>query len=244
MKTLLRVGTLLCSLLASSAFALTDDNSNDGYLSLTVENVVVNTADLVRASETLAGSVRQLSEAIENLASSESVIAPQDRQTLLNTIRSVDDASKAIAKLALEIPRTADKFTTQLPAAIKDMQTPIADISSSLASTRESITTISQALPQATENARDLVNATLNSMLIRISIFTFFLVSILVIATVLAVTFIYKKYINPLMIRLEKLTGTPIHLENLSRYMKETSDNLLVLQNAGTENPVTDKPTS
>lgn len=34
----------------------------------------------------------------------------------------------------------------------------------------------------------------------------------------------------PLISRLEKLTGTPVHLENLSRYMKQTSDNMLKLQ--------------
>jgi hypothetical protein len=87
----------------------------------------------------------------------------------------------------------------------------------------------------------------LNSVLVKASIFAVILILVLVAALVLAVRYIFQSYIEPIMSRLDSLVGAPEHFANLSKHMKQTSDNLLVLQessNRQTETSIESLPPS
>ncbi len=126
---------------------------------------------------------------------------------------------------------------------VREARQPIADLSSGLQSARDGVFAITESLPQATENAKELVNSTLDSVLIRLSTYTVILIAVLALALVGVMWFVYRQYLDPLAQKLDSLVGAPEHFAAMSRYMKQTSDNLIALQPAvASEAPVDDSP--
>ena len=105
-------------------------------------------------------------------------------------------------------------------------------MSSGLQSARDGIYAITESLPQATDNAKELVDASLDSALVKISTYSVILIAILALALVGVVWFIYRQYLAPIAARLEPLAMAPEHFAELARYMKETSDNLRGMQSS------------
>jgi hypothetical protein len=200
------------------------------YLEVTVDNVVINTNGLVAASNTLADSIDAMAQAMESLSSDDANMSAEEREALLSAVTSVDKASAALTELALKLPEATQKLTDQLPMMVENARVPIAELARSLEVASDGVLAIAESLPQATENAGVLVDSVLNSVLVKASIFAVILILVLVGALVLAVRYIYQSYIEPIMSRLDSLVGAPEHFANLSKHMKETSDNLLLLQ--------------
>ena len=94
----------------------------------------------------------------------------------------------------------------------------------------DSVLLISESLPRATENAKSLVNATLDAAVLRLSIYTFVLFAALALAVIAVIWFVYRQYLAPLTRRLDQLAGSPEYLEAMASHMKDTSANLLQLE--------------
>jgi preprotein translocase subunit SecG len=223
-----------CSSISSGATVPTTEMESPAaqYVEVSVDNLVINTVGLVSASNTLASSIDALAQALEKMASADATLTANEREALLSAVKSVDKASVAVSELAVRIPETAQRLTDQLPQVVKDAQAPIAELSSALEAASDGILAITQSLPQATENARELVNSTLNSVLLRVTIFAVILFVVFALVLILVVRYIYKSYIDPIARKLDALVGAPEHFANLAKHMKQTSDNLLLLQQA------------
>jgi hypothetical protein len=252
-KKFLQISALVL-LSAQWSISSSSTNSNDEmevaspqYLEVTVDNVVINTNGLVAASKTLADSIDAMAQAMENLSSDDANLSAEEREALLSAVTSVDKASAALTELALKLPEATQKLTDQLPMMVENARVPIAELARSLEVASEGVLVIAESLPQATENAGVLVDSVLNSVLVKASIFAVILILVFVGALVLAVRYIYQSYIEPIMSRLDSLVGAPEHFANLSKHMKQTSDNLLVLQessNRQTETSIESPPPS
>jgi hypothetical protein len=252
-KKFLQISALVL-LSAQWSISSSSTNSNDEmevaspqYLEVTVDNVVINTNGLVAASKTLADSIDAMAQAMENLSSDDANLSAEEREALLSAVTSVDKASAALTELALKLPEATQKLTDQLPMMVENARVPIAELARSLEVASEGVLVIAESLPQATENAGVLVDSVLNSVLVKASIFAVILILVLVGALVLAVRYIFQSYIEPIMSRLDSLVGAPEHFANLSKHMKQTSDNLLVLQessNRQTETSIESPPPS
>ena len=200
------------------------------YLSVNIDRVVIDTEGLAIASGKLANSIDQLALAIQQLSNNSAALSAEEKEILLSAVRSVDQASLALAELAKQLPLTAQNLSERLPRAIRDARQPSADLSSGLQSARDGIYAITESLPQATDNARELVNSTLDSALIRLSTYTIILIAVLALALIGVMWFVYRQYLDPLAQKLDALVGAPEHFAAMSRYMKETSANLVALQ--------------
>ena len=235
-KKLLQISILVllsaeCSISSGSTHSNVEmETASPQYLEVTVDNVVINTNGLVAASNTLADSIDAMAQAMESLSSDDANLSAEQREVLLSAVTSVDKASAALTELALKLPEATQKLTDQLPMMVENARVPIAELARSLELVSEGVLVITESLPQATENAGVLVDSVLNSVLVKASIFAVILILVLVAALILAVRYIYQSYIEPVMTRLDSLVGAPEHFANLSKHMKETSDNLLLLQ--------------
>lgn len=205
------------------------ETTSSRYLEVTVDNVVINTNGLVAASNTLADSIDAMAQAMRSLSSDDANLSAEEREALLSAVTSVDKASAALTELALKLPEATQKLTEQLPMMVENAGVPIAELARSLELVSDGVLVITESLPQATENAGVLVDSVLNSVLVKTSIFAVILILVLVAALILAVRYIYQSYIEPVISRLDSLVGAPEHFANLSKHMKETSDNLLLL---------------
>ena len=173
--------------------------------------------------------------ALQQLSSNSEALSEADKQVLLNAVKSVDQASTALARLANELPQTAQRLSQQLPQVVENARQPIAELSSGLESARDGIYALTESLPQATDSVKDLVDAGLDSALVRISTYSVILIAVLALALITVVWFIYRQYLAPIAAKLEPLAVAPEHFAELSRYMKETSDNLRAMQTAADE---------
>ena len=207
-----------------------EGNGSPQYMRVDIDRVVIDTEGLIVASANLAGSIEKLAQAIQQLSANSETLSAEQKEILLAAVESVDAASRALSSLANKLPQAAQDLTAQLPQMVRDARQPIADLSSGLESARGGIVAISESLPQATENAKQLVESTLDSALIRLSTYTVILIAVLALALIGVMWFVYRQYLDPLAQKLDALTGAPEHFADMSRYMKETSDNLLALQ--------------
>ncbi len=205
-------------------------SSSSDYLSVRVDRVVIDTSGLASASTTLAGSVDSLALAISQLSVENTNLTNEQIQTLMQAVQSVDAASVALTTLSRQLPASAKGLSEQLPTMINAAREPLAELSRGLESARDSIYIITESLPTATDNVRQLVNATLDSAVLRLSIYTFVLLAAIGLAIIGIVWFIYWQYLAPLARKLDALVGAPEHFDNMSRHMKETAKNLLALQ--------------
>lgn len=210
------------------------------YLRVNIDRVVIDTEAVVIASGQLATSIDRLALAIQQLSANSEALSEEEKAVLLKAVSSVDQASLALAELARQLPQTAQNLGEQLPRVISDARQPIADLSRGLQSAREGVVAIAESLPQATENAKQLVDSTLDSALMRLSTYTIILIAVLALALIGVMWFVYRQYLHPLAQKLDALTGAPEHFAAMSRYMKETSDNLVALQPAPDPEPAVD----
>ena len=196
------------------------------YLNLSVDRVVVDSDGLAMAAATLAGSVDRLGLAIAQLSENSASFSDEDREILLRAVQSVGEASTALTQLARQLPQTAQDLSERLPQIINDARAPLAELSTGLQSARDSIYMITESLPQATENSKELVNATLDAALQRLIFYSVALAAIVALALIGIMWFVYRNYIAPLTRKLEQLVGAPEYLESMARHMSETSANL------------------
>ncbi|MDH3762421.1 MAG: hypothetical protein OEU50_15680 [Gammaproteobacteria bacterium] len=225
------------------------ENAVDGmtetaqYMRVNIDRIVIDTQGLVIASGSLADSIDRLALAIQQLSADSEALSAEEKEILLKAVSSVDQASLALADLARQLPQTAQNLSQQLPQVIREARQPIADLSSGLQSARDGVFAITESLPQATANAKELVNSALDSALIRFSTYTIILIAVLALALIGVMWFVYRQYLDPLAQKLDSLTGAPEHFAAMSRHMKETSDNLIALQPApAPEPPADDSP--
>ena len=214
--------------------------SKPPYLRVDVDRVVIDTQGLIQASSALADSIERLALSIERLGSDSAAFADEDRARMMRAVQSVDAASQALGQLAQELPRAARDFGEHLPQAIRDSGRPIAELSGGLRAASDSVLLISDSLPRATENAKSLVNATLDAAVLRLSIYTLALFTALALAVIAVIWFVYRQYLAPLVRKLDELTGAPEYLEAMASHMKDTSANLLQLERKAA--PVGDPP--
>lgn len=204
--------------------------ASSDYLSIKVDSVVIDTSGLASASATLAGSVDRLALAISQLSAQNTNLTSEQKQILMHAVKSVDEASAALSTLSRQLPASAQGLSEQLPGIIHAAREPLAELSRGLESARDSIYIITESLPAATDNARQLVNATLDSAVLRLSIYTTVLLAAIGLVLIGIAWFIYWQYLGPLARKLDELVGAPEHFDNMSRHMKETSENLVALQ--------------
>ena len=133
------------------------------------------------------------------------------------------------------MPQTADRLGARLPQLVQEARQPVAELSSGLASARDGIYAITESLPQATENAKQLVDAALDAALVKISIYSVILIALLALALIGVMWFVYRQYLDPLARKLDALTGAPEHFAAMALHMQKTSENLLALQAEVTE---------
>jgi len=220
---------------ASNADSTVDDSVQSAeYVSISVDRVVVDTAGLAAASATLAGSVDRLALAIGQLSEGSSDLTDEQKQILLDAVTSAQLASVTLAELAQRLPQSAQGLSERLPQMITDARAPITKLSNSLQSVRDSVAMITESLPLATENATLLMDSVLDSALQKLIVYTIALIAIIALALIAIMWFIYRQYLSPLTQKLDELVGAPEHFESMARHMKETSDNLLAMQDGGT----------
>jgi uncharacterized phage infection (PIP) family protein YhgE len=230
--------------IGAESVAVAEASETPQYVRVNIDRVVIDTEGLAIASAQLASSIDQLALAIQQLSANSAALGAEEKEILLNAVKSVDQASLALAQLAKELPRTAQNLSDRLPQAIRDARQPIADLSSGLQSARDGIFAITESLPQATDNAKQLVNSTLDSALIKLSTYSIILIVALALALIGVMWFVYRQYLAPLAQKLDSLVGAPEHFAAMSRYMKETSTNLMALQQIAAKPaaPVPDEP--
>lgn len=199
-------------------------------LNVGVDRVVVDTAGLVQAAARLAESIDKLALSIERLSSESEALDEEQKAVLTRAVKSVGEASVALRQLAQQLPQTADALSESLPRAIRESGQPIADLSSGLQSARDSVQLITESLPQATENAKSLTNAVLDSVLLRLSFYSLVLIGLLALAVIAVMWFVYRQYIGPLARKLDEISGAPEQFAAIARHMEHTSANLLRLE--------------
>ena len=212
-----------------AAVAEEPEQSRD-YLNVNIDRIVIDSDKLATASATLAASIDHLALAIEHLSAADEALSEAERQTLQSAVASAETASNALTEMARHLQSRAEQLGERMPQIIEDARKSMAELSVGLQSARDSIHMIAESLPQATENSKQLVNSVLDSALLRLSIFSLILVGVVALASIGIMWFIYRQYLDPLARKLDALVGAPEHFDNMARYMKDTSSNLLSLQ--------------
>lgn len=231
-----RILILVLLMLLQAPFAYAQENgARQGFFELRVDNLVVNAHGLTDASRNLSLAIERLSQAFEKISENDQSFTEEEKQALLSSARAVERASVAIENLTSEMPQLSENLTARLPQMIEQSRAPIAEISGGLHSASASVTRIVEHLPQATENTKHLVDAALDSALVRLSIFV--VVALLALALVLVVVlrYAFKTYVEPLVNLIAPLKDAPEHFDNLSRQMEQTSSNMLRLEQMKTE---------
>lgn len=223
---------------AASAPAVDDARQ---YLRLEIDNLVIDTDRLVAASQSLAQAVDRLGQSIETLADSNEVLSAEDRAAVLGAVQSVDRASAALADVATRLPQTVADLNANLPAMIENARAPIADLSAGLRYASDGVVAITKSMPETTVRVTAMVDEVLNAALLRASVFVILLFVVIALATIWVIGYIYKTYIEPVISKLDALVGAPEHLASLAQHMKETSDNLVLLQGGASKKAPTKK---
>jgi len=226
--------TLLYPYAASAASAESPGNgaTDPPYLSVNIDRVDVDIQGLASSSTALAVSIDRLAFAMGQPSTDSAALSDADKQILLDAVRSAHQASAALTELVQQLPHTTKDLSDSLAQVISDVRAPLAGLSSSLQSARDSIALITESLPQATENTEQLVNSALDAALQRLTLYTILLVAIVALALIGIMWFIYRQYLQPLTRKLDELVGAPEHFENMARYMKETASSLQTLQDS------------
>ncbi len=125
-----------------------------------------------------------------------------------------------------------------IPMVSDDEKKVLLDAVQSAQQASSALTELAQQLPQASENAKQLVNAALDAALQRLVLYTILLVVIVALALIGVMWFIYRQYLRPLTRKLDELVGAPEHFENMARHMKDTAASLQTMQDGNTRGRV------
>lgn len=215
--------------------ALTDKISPQGYVDIKVENVVINTDRIAIAAETLSASIDQLSKSIEKLATEGTAFEPEDRAALLAATNSVNQASQSLTELARQIPVTAQQLSNSLPEALSNSQKSLSQISSSIGSANQALSQITDSFPETLEQGENLVNRLLDSALQKITIYAFIILFLLLLTFGALIYYSYRTVVQPLISLLQEFKAIPEQMSEMSKQMKQTSENLLSLQPSSPE---------
>ena len=218
------------AVLAASEQVGAAESGSTQLLSVSVDRIEVDTAGLAEASQTLAGAVDRLAQAIAALPGNSETFSEEEKQVLMEAARSAQTASSALADMAHRLPQSAQDLSERLPQTIDGLREPLSQVSSALQSAGDNVVLVAESLPQATENATLLVESVLDAALQRLTLYTILLVAIIALALIGIMWFIYRQYLQPLTRKLDELVGAPEHFENMARHMNETAASLQVLR--------------
>ena len=199
-------------------------------IAVKVTNRNGDTAGLAAASSQLAGSIDNLAASIDALAQSDQALSETEKADLVRAVQSVERASSALANLAEQLPLAARNLTDRLPEMVENARAPIAELSSGLKTASEGVLAITESLPEATANARQLVEETVDSVLVRVSIYTLILIALLALALIAVAWFVYARYLAPIGRLLAPLAAAPEQFAELARHMENSSQSLLELK--------------
>lgn len=208
-----------------------------GYVEFRVDRIEVDTAGLTGAAAQLAGSIDRLAVSIDGLAQSEHALSEAEKADLVRAVQSVERASNALADLAEQLPLTARNLTDRLPQVVENARGPIAELSSGLKTASDGVLAITESLPQATANARQLVDETVDSVLIRVSTYTLILIALLALALIAVAWFIYARYLAPIARLFAPLAEAPEQLSQMAAHMASASQTLAELKQAEQARP-------
>ena len=227
--------SLVFSFYAHASYALDIETKTNKHtkqlVDISIDNVVIDTQELVTASSVLSRAISELSTSITKLSGKNINLNDEERAALVNTAKNITIASKALSELAKELPNTTEKLSKELPAILRETQKPISDISQSIQLLGDTVTIIADQLPTALRNTQTIVNKVTNSVLIKMYVFIGIFIALLTLAVGLLIFYLHKKLVSPVTSQLDNFASVPKQLSEMTAYMKETSDNLLILQN-------------
>lgn len=197
------------------------------YLDIRVEKLEVNAHGLTDASNNLSKAIDRLSQAFEQLATNNQALSAEEKQALLDSVESVNQASIAVEELAGQLPQVSKDLADRVPGLIDQARAPITELSGGLHSASASVTNIVEHLPEATEKVKQIVDAALDSAMKKMTIFVVVVLVVFALVLLLVFHYLFKTYVQPVVDLLAPLKNSPEQLASLSQHMKETSDNLL-----------------
>ena len=197
------------------------------YLDIRVEKLEVNAHGLTDASNNLSKAIDRLSQAFEQLATNNQALSAEEKQALLDSVESVNQASIAVEELAGQLPQVSKDLADRVPGLIDQVRAPITELSGGLHSASASVTNIVEHLPEATEKVKQIVDVALDSAMKKMTIFVVVVLVVFALVLLLVFHYLFKTYVQPVVDLLAPLKNSPEQLASLSQHMKETSDNLL-----------------
>lgn len=200
------------------------------YVSISVDNIVVDTDGLKQVTSQLSNSIDSLSGSIERLSMTSSTFDEQDRQALISAATSVSQASQALSKMSGQIPLAIQKLTRELPETLKNTQPQIAAISKSIQSASKAAISINDSFPETLSKGKLAMSEITADVMQKVTLYVGLI--LLMFALVLAVFMyvVYRTSIQPIANCLNELRVVPGQLSEMSVYMHDTSENLLTLE--------------
>lgn len=204
--------------------------SSTDYVSISIDKVVVDTDGLTQVANQLSNSIESLSNSIKRLSSNKTSFDEQERQALIAATSSVNNASQAVSDLSRQLPLAIQGLTRELPEALKNTQPQIAAISKSIQSASKAAISISSSFPETLSNGKLAVSEITADFMQKVTLYVGLI--LLMFALVLAVIMyiVYKTSIQPIASGLTELRAVPGELSEMSAYMRDTSENLLKLE--------------
>lgn len=204
--------------------------ADTGYVSVNVENVVVDTAGLVSATSGLSDAIVNLSGSITKLSQNPVALGQDDRAALLQAANSVQEASEALSLLAKNLPAVAQRSIAELSQAIENAHQAVADLSAGVQSASAGLIALTESLPEATEKGKQLIDAATQSVMVKTSTYTTIFFILLTLALVAVLYAFYKFLIAPILACFDQFTIIPSQIAEMTSYMKATSDNLVKME--------------
>ena len=221
-----------------SSVCLANENPNTSntiypstdYISISIDEIVVDTRSLTQMTNQLSMSIRSLSNSIKQLSTSDSAFDEPDRQTLIAATISINNASQAITKFSRELPLAMQSLTREVPDVLKQTQTQITAMSKSIQSAGEAALYINDSFPDTLSKGKVAMNEITVGIMQNITLYIGLILVIFVFILAAVMYIIYKTSIQPIAIGLSALRAVPEQLSDMSAYMHDTSKNLLNLE--------------
>jgi len=204
--------------------------SQQNYLDIKIDNIAIDSERLALVSEMLAKSISQLSIALEKLATQGAALKPEDRQSLINATNSVNEASRALTELAKQLPALAEQVSETLPESIKSSQQSIEQISQAIETANRTLTELTTAFPETVVQGENFIDRLLDSIFQKITFYSVIILLLFFLGLGGIVYYGYRKIFQPLLAVVDKFHALPGQMAELSLQNKQTSENLLNLQ--------------
>ena len=213
-------------------------NQQQTYLDINIDNIAIDSQHLAQVSEMLAQSISQLSIALEKLAADGAALKPEDRQALINATISVNEASQALTGLAKRLPLLAEQLSETLPKTIKSSQQSIMQITQAIEAANRTLTELTTAFPEILVQGENLLDHLLDSLFRKITFYSIAIVLMFFLGFGVFAYYGYRSIFQPLLTIVNEFQALPQQMVELSLQNKQTSDNLILLQQslAGVKN--------